>query len=84
MNVHRSLTSRYVVLGIVTATALMLSSSVWLTNIAILVPKAAFATAIGENDDDDSLADRTIGDVDRRIDERLSELPTIHTSYSWW
>ncbi len=41
------------------------------------MPKGAFATAIGENDDDDSLADRTIEDVDRIIDEELSELPTI-------
>jgi hypothetical protein len=42
---------------------------------------AAFATSIGGNDDDDSLADRIIDDVeenvDREIDEELGELPTI-------
>lgn len=66
-------------LGIVTA-AILISSAVWMTTITTTALPSAFATVIGGDDDDDndddSLAERIIDDVDREIDETLSELPT--------
>jgi Ca2+-binding RTX toxin-like protein len=71
------LTKTNLVLGIVTA-AILISSAVWMTTITTTALPSAFATAIGgDGDDDDSLAERIIDDVNREIDETLSELPTI-------